>query len=146
MNGCYPNYPCPGQHYGLINDTKEYIQDELSDSLYYTELAKKAPTPRAKTILEEFSKDEKNHAQHFIQAYYLLTGMIYQPTPVKPPVIPEYEEALKQRIIAETNDYKKYGEKYLMVNIPALKDLFFMTRTDEAIHAMRIPILFEEED
>ena len=27
---------------------------------------------------------------------------------------------------------------------PALRDLFFMTRTDEAVHAMRMPILLEE--
>lgn len=142
----YQCYPYPPYNCSLINDLKEYIQDELSDSLYYAELAKKAPTARAKAIIEEFSKDERTHAENFMEAYRMLTGMVYRPAPVPPPVVPAYEEALKQRILAETNDYKKYGEQYLMVSIPCLKDLFFMTRTDEAIHAMRIPILFEDED
>lgn len=48
-------------------------------------------------------------------------------------------------IIAETNDYEKYGDQYLRASSKYFKDLFFTTRTGEARHAMRIPILFEEE-
>lgn len=67
------------------------------------------------------------------------------PGPIEPIVISDYEDALKQRVLAETRDYKKYGEEYLMAPNKYLKDLFFNTRTVEAQHAMRISILFEED-
>lgn len=129
----------------LIKDLAEYIQDELQDAYYYQELSKLAPTDRAKTIILEFSRDESNHAQNFQEAYRSITGMYYTPSPLKPVVIEDYEDALKLRIIAETNDYKKYGDQYLKAPTKYLQDLFFTTRTVEAQHAMRIPILFEEE-
>lgn len=129
----------------LIEDIEEYIQDEMQDSLYYKELAKLAPTPLAKKIILEFSADEKKHAENMQSAYYMLTGRYFKPSPLKPVTITDYDTALKQRIIAETKDYQKYGEQYLKAPNKYLKDLFFMTRTVEAKHAMRIPILFEEE-
>lgn len=140
---CYPYDN--GYYSNLILRLEEYIQDELQDSAYYRELAKLAPTDRAREIILGFSADEAGHAANFQQAYYSLTGRRYMPEPLEPIVIKDYEDALKVRIIAETNDYKKYGEEYLMAPTRYLKDLFFMTRTVEAQHAMRIPILFEEE-
>jgi rubrerythrin len=133
-------------YHQLIRDLAEYIQDEMQDSAYYQELAKLAPTDRARTLILEFSQDEYTHARNFQEAYRMLTGNYYAPMPLNPVVILDYEEALKTRVIAETRDYKKYGEKYLRAPNKYLQDLFFMTRTDEAIHAMRIPVLFEEEN
>lgn len=128
----------------LITDIAEYIMDELGDSRYYTLLAGKAPTPRAREILMEMAADEYKHAQNFMRAYYALTGRMFTPTAIQDPNIPAWDEALKLRLLAETRDYKKYGEKYLLVGIPWLKDMFFMARTDEGIHAMRIPLLMAE--
>lgn len=143
------NYDCYDPNYGyymqLVKRLAEYIQDELQDSEYYKELAKMAPTDLSKEIINEFSEDEMNHAKNFQQVYYMLTGRYYVPEPVEPIVIDDYEEALKIRVLAETNDYEKYGEEYLMAPNKYLRDLFFMTRTKEAMHAMRISILFEEE-
>lgn len=129
----------------FVSDIQEYIDDELRDSRYYAILATKAPTERAIELLMEFSWDEQRHAQNFMNAYYMLTGRAYYPPMVQDPTVPDYEEALKERLLAETADYKKYGEKYLKACAPYLKDLFFMTRTVEAQHAMRIPLLMEEE-
>lgn len=128
----------------LISDLKEYIQDELSDSEYYKALANYAPTARARLILMDFSNDEAVHAQNFMRAYKQLTGKEYIMKSVAQPQIPDYKEAIKQRILAETKDYKKYGEQYLKAQTPYLKDIFFMTRTDEAVHAMRMPLLLAE--
>ena len=128
----------------LISDLKEYIQDELYDSEYYKVLSNYAPTVRARMILMEMSNDEAGHAHNFMRAYKLLTGKDYIMKSVPRPQIPDYREAIKQRIIAETTDYKKYGEQYLKAKTPYLKDLFFMTRTDEAVHAMRMPLLLAE--
>ncbi|ABW19533.1 ferritin-like domain-containing protein [Alkaliphilus oremlandii] len=129
----------------LIPRLEEYIQDELQDSAYYYALAEFAPTQRAKDLIMEFGMDEAKHAENFQRAYSMITGRYYMPQPLKPIVIEDYEEALKIRVIAETNDYEKYGKEYLMAPNKYLQDLFFNTRTDEAKHAMRIPILFEEE-
>lgn len=129
----------------LIKRLEEYIHDELHDSAYYKELAKLAPTELSKELINEFSRDEQMHAENFQNTYFMITGRYYYPQPLDPIVIEDYEDALKVRIIAETNDFKKYGEEYLMAPNKYFKDLFYMTRTVEGQHAMRIPILFEEE-
>ncbi|SHI09287.1 ferritin-like domain-containing protein [Sporanaerobacter acetigenes] len=134
-----------GYYIGLVKRLEEYIQDELQDSAYYKELAKLAPTDFSKEIILGFSQDEAMHAENFQRTYYMITGRYYMPGPIEPIVISDYEDALKQRVLAETRDYKKYGEEYLMAPNKYLKDLFFNTRTVEAQHAMRISILFEED-
>ncbi len=128
----------------LIKSLEEYIHDEMKDSKYYAILATKAPTQRARDLLLEFSRDEEMHAKHFMEAYCALTGTQYVPAMVEEPDVPDYEEAIKQRILAETHDYKKYGEWYLRTQGTWLGDLFFMTRTVEAQHAMRMPLLLHE--
>ncbi|WP_352404232.1 ferritin-like domain-containing protein [Sporanaerobacter acetigenes] len=134
-----------GYYIGLVKRLEEYIQDELQDSAYYKELAKLAPTDFSKEIILGFSQDEAMHAENFQRVYCMITGRYYMPGPIEPIVISDYEDALKQRVLAETRDYKKYGEEYLMAPNKYLKDLFFNTRTVEAQHAMRISILFEED-
>lgn len=144
-NDPYNHQYCDSYYNQLIKDLAEYIQDEMQDAAYYQELAKLAPTDRAKSIILEFSRDESTHAENFQEAYRMLTGHYYTPKPLQPIVINDYEDALKDRIIAETNDYKKYGDQYLKSPNKYFKDLFFTTRTVEAQHAMRISILLEEE-
>lgn len=148
MYGMYP-WPqggaCdPASDYALAPDLEEYVHDEMRDSRYYALLAEKAPTQRARDLLMEYSRDEMTHAHNFMSALYLLTGQTYYPPAVADPTVPEYEEALRERLLAETADYKKYGEKYLVACHSCLRNLFFMTRTVEAQHAMRIPLLMEE--
>lgn len=119
--------------------------DGLKDSKYYEILANRAHTKMAKDLLMEFSKDEYMHAQNFMNAYYSLTGRMYQPENVEEPNVPDdFEKALKERILAETDSYKEYGEQYLKAPTTYLQALFFMTRTSEAQHAMRMPILLHE--
>lgn len=145
MRGLYANqiYCRPIEF--LVMDLEEYIRDELRDSRYYYILSIKAPTQRARELLLEFSRDERMHAENFMNAYYRITGRTYRPPIIEDPTVPDYEEALKERILAETADYKKHGEQYLCSRSTYFKDLFFMTRTVEAQHAMRIPLLLEEE-
>lgn len=129
----------------LIPFLTEYIMDEIQDARYYEALAEKAPTERAKKIILEFAQQELHHAEEFKKAYYIITGQTYETPLTLKPLIPDYEEALKVRLLAETQAYKEYGEKYLMAQNPMIKDIFFRARTDEAVHAMRIPLLMEEE-
>lgn len=138
INCCYcdPRMDCQ-----LAGDIAEYIGDEMKDSRYYAILAQQAPTQRAKDLLMEFSADEWTHSQRLMRAYHMLTGKVYAPPPVEEPAVPEYNEALKVRILAETADYRKYGEKYLAACNACLKEMFYALRTDEAMHAMRMQIL-----
>jgi rubrerythrin len=139
INCCYCD---PRVDYQFIGDIAGYIGDEMQDSRYYALLAQQAPTQRAKDLLNEFSADEWAHSQSLMRAYNMLTGKVYSPPAVTDPAVPEYNEALKQRVIAETNDYRKYGEKYLAACNACLKEMFYNLRTGEAIHAMRMQILF----
>lgn len=128
----------------LICDLRNYIQDELKDSYYYQELARVAPTRMSQELLMEFSRDEKRHAENFMKEYHRLTGRKYKPDSVPPTRIIDYEQSLKQRIIEETNAYEEYGKVYQSVCDPCLRRMFWDARTDEAQHAMRIPILLHE--
>lgn len=140
-----------GQHnyysmtdYTLIMDIQEYIEDELHDSRYYALLAEKAPTSYARDMLMEFSREEQAHAGLFMRAYYLLTGSEYHLKIHKDPIVPDYIQALRDGIIAETTDYKKYGEQLQKVKSPYLQELFYKLRTEEAQLAMRMPLLLED--
>ncbi|NLG84615.1 MAG: ferritin-like domain-containing protein [Firmicutes bacterium] len=127
----------------LVRHLEEYIQDETRDAHYYRTLAERAPA-ETKEMFEELAEDEARHAEEFKEAYRCLTGRMYEEKPKAPPAVPEYREALKERLRAETHDYKKYGREFLHAGDPYLRDLFFLTRTDEAIHAIRIAGLMPE--
>ncbi|MCX8129365.1 MAG: ferritin-like domain-containing protein [Clostridia bacterium] len=130
--------------YSMIGDIEEYIQNELKDSMYYFELSKKAPSQMAKDLLEEFSKDEKTHAEGFVKAYGILTGLMFHSMDVGVQQIPEYSEALKSRFLSETSESKKYSDQYLKTRNQFLKDLFFSISSSEAQHAMKILLLMCE--
>jgi hypothetical protein len=131
----------PRSDYMLTDDIAEYIADEMSDSRYYALLSEQAPTERGRDLLLEFSLDEWSHSQRLMLAYQLLTGRAYIPQPIADPVVSEYSEALKIRLLAETADYKKYGEKYMATCNLCLKEMFYTLRTYEGVHAMRMPLL-----
>jgi hypothetical protein len=142
VNDMYSNCYCdPRMDLQLVGDISEYIGDEMSDSKYYATLAGMAPTQRAHDLLMEYSADEWTHSQRLMRAYMMLTGRAFVPQAVPEPTVPAYDEALKVRVLAETSDYRKYGEKYLAACSPYLKEMFYSLRTDEAMHAMRMPIL-----
>lgn len=128
----------------LAVEIENYINREMADSWFYRELSLIAPSRVSMAALIELSKDEEYHVQHFKQAYYYLTGRMYLPDTPKAFDIPDYEEALKMRILAETDDYRKYGEQYLDSYNKYLKDLFFRVKIVEARHAMRIPVLLQD--
>lgn len=130
--------------YSLLVYIREYINDEMIDSRYYSILASKAPTLRARDLLIDFSREEQAHAQSFMKVYYAIAGTPYCSEALAEPEVPEYIDALKDRILSETIAYKKYCEEYMKAKKANLKDLFFTIGTDEAQHAMRIPLLMAE--
>ncbi len=119
----------------------EYIHDEISDSLYYRELANEAPNQRACELFMEFSRDEMQHAANFQDVYCQLTGMQPRIPPVELPQIPPYCEAIKARIMAESGDLVKYGEESVKAPDQMLRDLFYITSLIEGRHGLRLTTL-----
>lgn len=116
-----------------------YINAELGDSALYRELSKIAPNDAHRQLLLEFSEDEQAHAEEFKRLYRMLTGRSYHPV-VKPLVLTDpYESILRNRVIDESGDFRKYGEQYIQTNDNnALKNAYYRARTDENVHALRL--------
>ncbi len=119
----------------------EYIHDEISDSLYYQELANEAPNQSARELFMEFSRDEAQHAANFRDVYSRLTGMQPMVPQVQPPQIAPYCEAIKVRIMAESGDLVKYGEESVKAPDQMLRDLFYITSLIEGRHGLRLTTL-----
>ena len=116
-----------------------YIDAELGDSMLYKELAKYAPNDMDRQLLIEFSEDEQSHADNFKKIYRTLTGRSYNPD-IKPPVLTgSFDDILRDRVLDESGDFRKYGEQYITtVNNDMLKDAYYRARTDENVHALRL--------
>ncbi len=116
-----------------------YINAELGDAALYRELSKSANDETDKNLLLEFAEDEQSHADEFKRIYSMMTGGSYNPI-VTPPVINHpFEEILRERVLDESGDFRKYGEQYILTdknNI--LKNAYYRARTDENVHALRL--------
>jgi len=118
---------------------KMYINAELGDAALYRELAKQAPNAEFRQLLNEFSDDEQSHADEFKAIYRALTGNSYNPE-VKPPVLTgSFDDILRDRVLDESGDFRKYGEQYLQSGgNDILRNAYYRARTDENVHALRL--------
>jgi len=116
-----------------------YIKAELGDAALYKELSKIAPNDEDRKLLLEFSADEQSHADEFKRIYTMLTRKTFNPE-IKMPVISDsYKNILRERVLDESGDFRKYGEQYLQENVNImLKDAYYRARTDENVHALRL--------
>lgn len=116
-----------------------YIKAELGDAALYRELAKIAPDEEDRQLLLEFAEDEQSHAEEFQRIYRIMTGRSYNPT-IEPPVLQNtFKEILRERILDESGDFRKYGLQYIQTNRNSmLKDAYYRARTDENVHALRL--------
>ena len=125
----------------LAHRLLQYIQDETSDALYYEQLAHFAPNREAGELLHQFSRDEARHAANLRKVYQQITGEKARIPPVSPPEIPMYQRAIQQRILAESNDFVKYGNEFLTAPDMYLRNLFYTTGATEARHGMSLSTL-----
>jgi len=116
-----------------------YIKAELGDAALYKELSKIAPSDEDRKLLLEFSADEQSHADEFKRIYTMLTRKTFNPE-IKTPVISDsFKNVLRERVLDESGDFRKYGEQYLQENVNTmLKDAYYRARTDENVHALRL--------
>jgi len=127
----------------LLKKIAEYIEDETNDSIFYYEMAKLTPMPQAQALLVSFAQDEADHAANFKTLYRLITGTSPPEIEIKQPKINSFEEAVRQRIIAESGDFQKYALDYTIYHEPPICDLFYLTSIEEGQHAMRLTLLLE---
>jgi rubrerythrin len=116
-----------------------YIDAETGDAALYRELAKIAPKEEFRQLLLEFSDDEQLHADMFKSIYRKMFGKSYTP-PVKQPILTgSFDDILRERVLDESGDFRKYGEQYIETqNNDMLRDAYYRARTDENVHALRI--------
>lgn len=116
-----------------------YIDAELKDSALYRELAKIAPNETDRQLLTEFADDEQSHAETFKRIYRTLTGRSYNPEIAPPEIAGDYYDILRERVLDESGDFRKYGEQYLeTTRNDMLRDAYYRARTDENVHALRL--------
>ncbi len=141
-----PSVNFEGIHYyiKLVKALEEYIQEELQDSAFYLALSRLSPNEYIKAIILEFAETERAHADSFQKAYHRLTGLSFTPKALSPIELNDYQSALSLMISDEVKDFKKYGEQYNMAPTPYLQDLFYMVKTMESQHIMRLPFLIAE--
>jgi rubrerythrin len=116
-----------------------YISAELGDAALYTELSKMAPNDEYRQLLLEFAEDEQSHAQRFKKIYKMLTGRSYNPIVPEPVLEGSFNDILRDRVLDESGDFRKYGEQYMITNNnKELKNAYYIARTDENVHALRL--------
>jgi len=124
----------------------EYINDEYRDYLYYTILSKRSISANARRIFRNIAADELKHSRRFASAYFLITGKRYLPTrsTVNPIIVPaSYNQALRDRYIAESKDAVKYRQFASSTTDRCLKRMAMDTSNDERSHAHEILALIQ---
>lgn len=122
----------------VIQRLESYIEAELGDSELYKELATIAHSKEHRKLLYEFSEDEKRHAEEFQKIYRSMTGRDFNPEISKPDISGDFYDILRDRVLDESGDFRKYGEQYISTFNPRLKRAYYLARTDEAVHAFRL--------
>ncbi len=122
-------------------DIERAIAQELGSGRTYAALAALAPDENARKLLQDFSCQEEEHAKSLAQAYAALAQMNWrgEPSDAAPG---DYREALRECLLAETEDYARYAKLSRQAASPRLRELFLRLRDEEAVHAMRLPLLF----
>ena len=123
----------------VTQNLRTYINAELGDSALYRTLSSMAPNNDDRELLLEFAEDEQSHADTFKHIYRQMTGRSYNPA-VNPPILSgSYEDILRDRVIDESGDFRKYGEQYITTfKNEELKNAYYRARTDENVHALRL--------
>lgn len=123
-----------------------YINAELGDAALYRELAEIAPNDEYRQLLLEFAEDEQSHADRFKKIYKMLTGRSYNPIVQKPKIEDSFYDILRERVLDESGDFRKYGEQYIITNNNSeLKNAYYLARTDENVHALRLLYMISKQ-
>jgi len=131
----------------LIEELQAYIKTELTDAELFRKLAQMAPDEMQMNLLMEMAADEQSHADDFKLIYKDLTGEVYRPSIPPINVNLTYSQLLSDRILEETEDFRKYmyaHQRYF--NDETLREIFFRAAVDENVHAVRLLELLNRQE
>jgi hypothetical protein len=98
-----------------------------------------APNETDKMLLVEMAEDEHGHAEEFKSIYHIMTGKCPNVKVLPPKMTLGYRETLRDRVLDESGDFRKYALDYLKYgNNIRLKQAFYKAHIDEGVHAMRL--------
>lgn len=129
----------------LIKKLQAYIKTELADVALYHELAQMAPDEEEMNLMLEIADDEQVHADEFQLIYKSLTGETYQPNIPPVRINTSYEDILRDRVIEESEDFRKYmydHREYFTDEV--LREAFYLAAIDENVHAIKLLHILDE--
>lgn len=124
---------------------REFLRDELADAQTYRYLARQAPTPEGRRLMQRLASDETGHAKALQTALFLLTGGTYPVTVVLPPQ-PRllWRDRLRERYHEETRGGAAYARMAERMTDRCLKKLCERLSADEYRHAEQLERLLEK--
>lgn len=109
------------------------IKGERSGVAEYSRLARMAPSPEIREIIQGIANDERKHERMFTENYQRLFGREPWVTP-EPPSMTSFEEGVMEAIQDEMKDAAKYRDLYLRTRDPRTRTAFFIAMIDELRH------------
>ncbi|MBE6910533.1 MAG: ferritin-like domain-containing protein [Ruminococcaceae bacterium] len=124
---------------------RAFLRDELADAQTYRALARQAPTPEGRRLMQRLASDETGHVRALQTAYFLLTGGTYPVTVVLPPQpkLP-WRDRLRERYHEETRGGAAYARAAEQTRDVCLRRLFERLSADEYRHAEKLEKLLEK--
>ena len=128
-----------------IETLRTFLRDELADAQTYRALARQAPTPEGRRLMQRLASDETAHAKALQTAHFLLTGGTYPVTVVLPPQ-PKllWRDRLRERYHEETRGGAAYERAAERTRDVCLRRLLERLSADEYRHAEMLEKLLEK--
>lgn len=130
----------------ITQQLRTNICSELNDAALYRELAKIAPRDDVIPLLE-IANDEQQQAEDFQCIYQTLTGCSFDPIVDTPILTEPYDDILRNRVLAESEDFRAYGEQSLACRQnPQLQNALACASLDENVHALSLLTLLTKPE
>lgn len=113
-----------------------FLRNEIADRQRYLALARRAPTPDARRMLQSIAADEQRHARRLMAALYIITGtQEVQTLQQEAGAVLPYREALRKgyhEAACSAFNYRRAADETLD---PCLRELLLGFSEDEYRHA-----------
>ncbi len=120
-------------------DLQSFINSELSNAMFYAQLAQIAPNEQYSNLLMGISKDKQELADIFRGLYRKIFRENYTPDIARLELRGTFEEILHNRVLSESENFRKYGIKLAGAGRNnELKTAYEKAKTDANVHALRL--------
>ena len=130
----------------ITQQLRTNILSKLNDAALYRELAKQAPRDDVIPLLE-IANDDEQQAEDFQCIYQSLTGCGFDPIADTPTLEEPYRDILRNRVLAESEDFRKYGEQSLGCRQnPQLQNALACASINQNVHALNLLALLSQPE